>query len=236
MTDRRARVVVLISGTGSNLQSLIDAQADSDFPADVVGVISNRTDAHGLQRARAAGIPTEVLPHREHPCREDYDTALAHAIDAYDPDLVVLAGFMRILTPGFVERYYGRLINIHPSLLPAYRGLHTHERALADGVGEHGASVHFVIPELDAGPVIVQARVPVHPDDTPEALKARVQAQEHRIYPLAVRWIAQGRVQLSDDTVAFDGRTDIAAPVIEADTDLSAQDPLETALASTETS
>ncbi|MFB4203824.1 Phosphoribosylglycinamide formyltransferase [wastewater metagenome] len=220
--SRPLDVVVLISGSGTNLQCLIDGQQRGELPIRIRAVISNRADAGGLERARAAGIPTEVLPHRDYPDREHYDADLVRVVDRHEPGLVVLAGFMRILTPGFVRHYQGRLINIHPSLLPAYRGLHTHERAIADGAAAHGCSVHFVIPELDAGPVIVQARVPVHADDTPETLKARVQEQEHRIYPLAVRLIAEGRVRLDDDGVHVDGEPAAKPPAIDAATDVAA--------------
>lgn len=215
-------VVVLISGNGSNLQSMIDGQASGDLPIDIRAVISNRPNAFGLERARRAGITAEVLDHRGFDSREHYDAALLERVEAYAPGLVVLAGFMRILTPTFVGPMQGRLINVHPSLLPAFRGLHTHERALEAGVEEHGCSVHFVIPELDAGPVIVQARVPVHPDDTPETLARRVQVQEHRIYPLAVRWIAEGRVRMDDHQLLFDGKPRHAPPVVRAEDELAA--------------
>ncbi len=188
------RVLVLISGSGSNLQALIDAQADA--PYRIVAVISNVADAFGLERARRAGIPAEVLSHRAYADRAAYDQALVDLIDRYEPGLVVLAGFMRILTPGFVARYAGRMMNIHPSLLPKFRGLHTHQRALDAGESEHGASVHFVTDELDGGPLIVQARIPVLPGDNAETLAARVLTREHRIYPLAVRWFAEGRLGL----------------------------------------
>jgi len=190
------RLVVLISGSGSNLQALIDAQSTPGSPFRIVAVISNRGDAFGLERARRHAIPTAVLDHRDSPSREDYDTALGALIDRFAPGLVALAGFMRILTPELVARYRGRMLNIHPSLLPKYRGLHTHARAIEAGEREHGASVHFVTAELDGGPVVLQARVPVLPDDTPECLAARVLAQEHRLYPLAVRWFAEGRLRL----------------------------------------
>jgi phosphoribosylglycinamide formyltransferase-1 len=199
MTDpgseaRALRVAVLISGSGSNLQALIDAQADA--PYRIVAVISNVADAFGLERARRAGIPAEVLRHRAYADRAAYDQALGDLIDRYEPGLVVLAGFMRILTPGFVARYAGRMMNIHPSLLPKFRGLHTHQRALDAGESVHGASVHFVTDELDGGPLIVQARIPVLPGDDAETLAARVLTREHRIYPLAVRWFAEGRLGL----------------------------------------
>lgn len=202
--SERLPIVVLVSGGGTNLQAVIDAAQD-DLPVVIRAVISNRADAYGLERARRAGIHTEVLEHKGYPDRDAYDAALMALIDRFQPGLVVLAGFMRILTPDFVRHYAGRLLNIHPSLLPKYRGLDTHARALDDGETEHGASVHFVTPDLDAGPLIVQARVPVRPDDTAETLAARVLEQEHRIYPQAIRWFAEGRLRLEDDTVYLDG-------------------------------
>ena len=199
------KVVVLISGSGSNLQALIDSlQADS--PAQISAVISNRADAFGLQRAAKAGIATQVLDHKAFADREAFDGALIEAIDAYQADLVILAGFMRILTPGFVTHYTGRLLNIHPSLLPKYKGLHTHQRALEAGDAEHGCSVHFVTEELDGGPLVVQAVVPVMADDTPETLAERVHAAEHQIYPLAMHWFAQGRLQLDERGCQLDGQ------------------------------
>lgn len=203
-------VVVLISGSGSNLGALIAAQPR--WPYRIAAVVSNQAAAFGLERARGAGIPTGVLGHRGFPDRAAYDEALAGIIDRYAPGLVVLAGFMRILTPGFVAHYAGRLLNIHPSLLPKFRGLHTHARALEAGEHEHGASVHFVTAELDGGPVIMQARLPVLPDDSPESLAARVLAQEHRLYPRVVGWFAQGRLRLGEDgLVRLDG-TVLGAP------------------------
>jgi phosphoribosylglycinamide formyltransferase-1 len=190
-------VVVLISGSGSNLQALIDSTSVSEHPARIAAVIANRADAYGLQRAQAAGIATQVLDHKQFDGREAFDVALAEAIDTYNAQLVVLAGFMRILTPGLVHHYAGRLLNIHPSLLPKYKGLHTHQRALEAGDSEHGCSVHFVSEELDGGPLVVQAVVPVQPDDSPTSLAQRVHEQEHVIYPLAVRWFAEGRLQLT---------------------------------------
>ncbi|MCG5536416.1 phosphoribosylglycinamide formyltransferase [Ectothiorhodospira mobilis] len=198
-------IVVLISGSGTNLQALIDATARGEIPGRIRGVISNRPGVAGLERAARAGIPTAVVDHRAFSGREDFDRALMARIDAHDPALVVLAGFMRVLTPGFVQHYTGRLINIHPSLLPDFRGLHTHERALEAGVETHGCSIHFVNGELDGGPVIAQARVPVMADDNPQSLAARVQHQEHRLYPRVVRWFCQGRLRLADDgQVHFD--------------------------------
>jgi len=203
MTD--CNVVVLISGSGSNLQALIDSQTE-DSPVRIRAVISNRADAYGLTRAKNAGISTLVLDHKAFGDRESFDEALMQAIDACDPQLVVLAGFMRILTPAFVRHYQGRLLNIHPSLLPKYKGLHTHQRALEAGDTEHGCSVHFVTEELDGGPLAVQATIPVQPGDTPESLAMRVHAQEHRIYPLAVRWFAEGRLRLGEDGALLDGK------------------------------
>jgi phosphoribosylglycinamide formyltransferase-1 len=203
--DQALRVAALISGRGSNLQSIIDACA-GDLPARVVVVISNRPDAPGLQRARQAGIPTRVLDHRRFQDRISFDRALQELLDAFEPGLVVLAGFMRVLSDTFTGHYAGRLLNIHPSLLPRHRGLHTHQRALEAGDVIHGASVHFVTSELDGGPVILQAQVPVHGDDTAESLAARVLEKEHVIYPLAIRWHAQGRLALRDGKVYLDGR------------------------------
>ncbi|GIZ13894.1 phosphoribosylglycinamide formyltransferase [Pseudomonas sp. NCCP-436] len=199
-------IVVLISGSGSNLQALIDSIAQDSNPARIAAVISNRADAYGLVRAQNAGIPTRVLDHRQFDGREAFDAALIEAIDGFDPQLVVLAGFMRILTPGFVNHYTGRLLNIHPSLLPKYKGLHTHQRALEAGDSEHGCSVHFVTEELDGGPLVVQAVLPVLPGDTVESLAQRVHQQEHRIYPLAVRWFAEGRLRLGAQGAMLDGK------------------------------
>jgi phosphoribosylglycinamide formyltransferase-1 len=193
MTEKKLPIVVLISGSGSNLQSIIDA-SHNDLPVEIRAVISNRADAYGLTRAEQAGIPTAVLDHRDHPDRASYDTALRKLIDGYAPQLLVLAGFMRILSDDFVRHYEGRMMNIHPSLLPKYRGLNTHARAIEAGDSEAGCTVHFVTPELDAGPTIIQARVPVLVDDTPETLAARVLEQEHRIYPEAIRRFAEGEL------------------------------------------
>lgn len=188
------KLVILISGRGSNMQALLEAK----LPCRIAAVISNRADADGLAIAKAHGIPALVVEHRKHADRESFDTALAQSIDAFDPDFVALAGFMRILGAGFVSRYRGRLINIHPSLLPAYSGLNTHARALHDGVKIHGCTVHFVTHDLDHGPIIVQAAVPVLSGDTEQALAARVLSQEHRIYPQAISWLCQDQVKLSE--------------------------------------
>ncbi len=204
--NKSLSVVVLISGNGSNLQALIDAAEEENYPARITAVISNRNDAYGLQRARDAGIACRVLPHQEYEGREAYDQALMALIDSFDPGLVVLAGFMRILSADFVEHYSGRLLNIHPSLLPKYKGLHTHQRVLDGGETEHGASVHFVTLELDGGPLILQSSVPVLDDDTQERLAARVLEQEHIIYPQAVKWFAEGRLKLVDGVAMLDNK------------------------------
>jgi len=191
------KIVVLISGSGSNLQQFIDQIESGDINAEISAVISNRADAFGLQRAEKANIPTVVLDHTQFIDRVSFDQSLAQIIDSYDPELIVLAGFMRIVSDEFVAHYQGKLINIHPSLLPKYKGLHTHQRALEDKQKEHGASVHFVIPELDAGPVIVQGIVPVKSDDTEESLAKRVHRIEHIIYPKAIKWLVEGKIDQS---------------------------------------
>lgn len=199
------KVGVLISGRGSNLQALIDVCVDPQFPAEIVLVISNKRDAQGLERAVKAGLPTRVIEHTSFSSREAFDAALDVALRAAKVELVCLAGFMRFLTPGFVEAWHDKLINIHPSLLPAFRGLHTHERVLEAGVRFHGCTVHFVRSELDNGPSIVQAKVPVLPGDDVETLAARVLQVEHRCYPLALKLIAEGRVQITGERVLIDG-------------------------------
>lgn len=193
---RRKRVGILISGRGSNMSALIEAAKAPDYPAQIVGVFSNRAAAKGLEIAAAEGIATKSMAQSSYESREAFDEAISQVLEAWQVDIVCLAGFMRIFTPGFVERWQGRIINIHPSLLPLYRGLDTHARALADRVAEHGCSVHFVTPGLDEGPVILQAKVPVLPDDTPETLAARVLTEEHRLYPEALRRLAAGEVRL----------------------------------------
>ena len=200
------RVVVLISGNGSNLQAIIDKIATDNIPAQVVAVISNKTDAYGLTRARNAGIATETINHANHEDRDAFDKALQIIIDAYQADLVVLAGFMRILSDEFVNHYAGRMVNIHPSLLPKYQGLHTHRRVLEAGDKEHGASVHFVTPELDSGPVILQAKVTVDDNDTEESLAQRVHQVEHIIYPEVIKWFAGQHLSLEGETVLFDNQ------------------------------
>ncbi|MCV6627353.1 MAG: phosphoribosylglycinamide formyltransferase [Cellvibrionaceae bacterium] len=192
------RVVVLISGSGTNLQALIDAQANASLGGEIVAVISNRPGVKGLERAAAADINALTLDHQDFASRELFDTALAELIDQQRPDLVVLAGFMRILTPAFTEHYLGRMLNIHPSLLPKHQGLHTHQRALDAGDTQHGATVHFVTAELDGGPGAVQVAIDILPDDTADSLAARVQRQEHVIYPLAVQWFCQGRLKMDN--------------------------------------
>jgi phosphoribosylglycinamide formyltransferase-1 len=189
------RVVVLISGRGSNMEALLRA----GLPVRFACVISNRPEAHGLKIAHDLGVATAVVDHRAYPDRIAFDAALAEAIDRHAPDLVVLAGFMRVLTEDFVRRYAGRMINVHPALLPAFPGLHTHRRALDAGARVHGCTVHFVTPEVDVGPIIVQAAVPVLANDTEDSLSARVLAQEHRIFPQAVRWFAEGRLDVRAD-------------------------------------
>lgn len=200
------RLVILISGSGSNLQAFIDQCQSGQIKADIAAVIANKADAYGLERAKLAGIKTEIIDHKLFANREAFDTALADAVDAYKPDAVILAGFMRILTAGFVTRFLGRLLNIHPSLLPKYTGLNTHQRAIDANDSEAGASVHFVTAELDGGPVIIQARVPVKPDDTANDLAKRVLEQEHQIYPLATQWLLEGRLQLHEDGAYLDNK------------------------------
>jgi phosphoribosylglycinamide formyltransferase-1 len=213
-------IVILISGRGSNMDAIVQAAIGG---ARISAVISNRADAAGLEFATAHGIPTAVVDHKAFAGRAAFDAALAEAIDAHRPDLVVLAGFMRVLGDDFVRHYEGRLLNIHPSLLPAFPGLHTHRRALEAGVRVHGATVHFVTPTLDCGPVVIQAVVPVLPGDDEATLAARVLAQEHRIYPQAVRWFAAGRLTLDGGQVRVHGETVAQAgwtvPVVEAPAD-----------------
>ncbi|MGV7092373.1 phosphoribosylglycinamide formyltransferase [Siccibacter turicensis] len=199
-------IVVLISGNGSNLQAIIDACESGKIAGTLRAVFSNKADAFGLQRARDAGIPAHALSAGQFATREAFDRELMQEIDAYAPDLVVLAGYMRILSPAFVAHYTGRLINIHPSLLPKYPGLHTHRQVLENGDAEHGTSVHFVTDELDGGPVILQAKVPVFDGDHEADITARVQAQEHAIYPLVVSWFADGRLKMQDNAAWLDGQ------------------------------
>lgn len=198
-------LVVLVSGYGSNLQAILDRVATGSLPVEVRAVVSDRPEAEALKRARAAGVQTETVTPAEFPGKAAYDGALIRAVDRHEPGLVVLAGFMRILGPEFVRRHLGRMLNIHPSLLPKYRGLHTHRRVLEAGDKTHGCSVHFVTEELDGGPVIARAEVPVLPGDDEAALRARVQSCEHRLYPEAIGWYAAGRLRLDGQRAVFDG-------------------------------
>jgi len=197
-------IVVLISGSGSNLQAIIDAIQKEGLPVEIRAVISNRPDAFGLERARAANIPAEVIDHKAFNSRAEYEVELQKLIDQHEPALIVLAGYMRILGNAFVDHYQGRMLNIHPSLLPAFPGLDTHQRALDAAVTEHGASIHFVTNELDGGPVILQASVPLLPNDDAQTLAKRVYVQEHQIYPLAIRWFAESRLTMNAGEVLFE--------------------------------
>jgi len=199
------KVGVLISGRGSNLKALIEACADPAFPAAIALVISNKADAGGLEHARAAGIPCKVISHRDYPTREAFDAGLDRALREAGVELVCNAGFMRILSDGFVAAWHDRQLNIHPSLLPSFKGLHVHERVLEAGVRITGATVHFVRPAMDEGPIVAQAAVPVLPGDTPDSLAARVLEAEHRLYPLALRLVAEGRARVADERVTSDG-------------------------------
>jgi len=198
-------VVILISGRGSNLQAMLEETRTGKLPIEIRAVISNNPAAEGLQRARAAGVPAEIIDHRDYAERSQFDATLMRAIDRHAPRLVILAGFMRILGEAFIRHYAGRLLNIHPSLLPAFKGINTHARALAAGAAQHGASVHFVTNDLDGGPVIVQASVPVRAGDTADTLAARVLHEEHRILPLAIRWFAEERLSIRNGQVLLDG-------------------------------
>jgi len=197
-------IVILISGRGSNMEAVVRAAQAEQWPARIAAVISNKADAKGLEFAAQHGIPTAVVSNKDYPSREAFDAALQEVIDSFSPDLVVLAGFMRILTPGFVAHYEHRMLNIHPSLLPLFPGLHTHEQALASGLATHGATVHFVTAELDHGPLVDQASVPILPGDTADVLAARVLEQEHVMYPRAIRWFIEGRLAVEDGKVNID--------------------------------
>lgn len=201
-----ATVVVLISGNGSNLQALIDAIDAQNIPAKIVAVFSNQKDAYGLQRAKSADIPGITIDHKSFTSRDEYDAQLYQEIQKYSPDLLVLAGFMRILSDKFVENFAGRMLNIHPSLLPKYKGLHTHQRAIEANDVEHGASVHFVTPKLDDGPVILQSKVPVFAQETATELASRVQEQERKMYPLVVKWFCQKRLVMLNNKAYLDGK------------------------------
>ncbi|WP_377894138.1 phosphoribosylglycinamide formyltransferase [Alteromonas sp. R78001] len=204
MSTPSTKLCVLISGNGSNLQAIIDNISAEKLDAEICGVISNRPNAYGLTRAQEAGIKAISLDHMQHDSRERYDKALQAEIESLNPDYIVLAGFMRILTPEFVNTFSGKLVNIHPSLLPKYKGLNTHQQAIDNGDEEHGVSVHFVTPELDGGPVIIQSRVPVFEDDTAVDLADRVQEQERRIYPLVLSWFSAGRLKMVNNKAILD--------------------------------
>jgi phosphoribosylglycinamide formyltransferase 1 len=211
------RLAVLISGQGRNLQAILDAIADGRIPAVAAGVVSNRAEAAGLARARAAGIPAQVVPHTEFAQRADFDAALGDALDAVQPDIVALAGFMRVLGDAFIRRFEGRMVNIHPSLLPKYRGLQTHRRVLEARDAEHGASVHYVTAELDGGPVAIQGQFSVQPQDTEQTLAERVMRDiELKIFPQALAWMSRGDLQYSPAGLRFRGRA-LAAPLTLAD-------------------
>lgn len=203
--QNQTRIVVLISGSGSNLQAIIDQVESGDIPGQLCAVISNKEDVKGLERAALHNIPTHVLNHKQFDCREAFDQSLQSQIDEYQPDLVVLAGFMRILTSGFTQHYLGKMLNIHPSLLPKYQGLHTHRRALEAGDKEHGVTVHFVTAELDGGPIVAQARVSITEKDTEDSLAAKVLIQEHLIYPEAIKMFCEGRLVMKDNLSFIDG-------------------------------
>ena len=205
MSERPCRTAILISGSGSNLQSFIDKSACGDINLDLCVVFSNKPDAYGLTRAHSAGIPTECLEHGDFPDRESFDHAVAGLLDRYAPDLIILAGFMRILSPWFVQHYAGRILNIHPALLPAYPGLDTHQRVLDAGEKWHGSTVHFVTEELDGGPRILQGRLAVKSGESADELCQRVQAVEHQIYPEAAHWFGQGRLEFRDGAAWLDG-------------------------------
>jgi phosphoribosylglycinamide formyltransferase-1 len=201
----KLRIGILISGRGSNMAALIEAAKAADYPAEIALVVSNVADAPGLALAQQAGVPTAVVPHRGQPDRETFDRAVSAELERHGVELVALAGFLRIFSPWFPTHWAGRLINIHPSLLPSFKGLHVQQQAIDAGVRLSGCTVHFVIPDLDAGPVIAQAAVPVLPDDTEATLSARILRQEHRLYPLVVRWFGEGRISLSGAKVAVAG-------------------------------
>ncbi|WP_034899134.1 phosphoribosylglycinamide formyltransferase [Paraglaciecola psychrophila] len=199
-------IVVLLSGNGSNLQAIIDEISRQKINAKIVAVIANQKTAYGLIRAENAGIPAICIDHTSFASREDYDTQMASCINEFNPNLIVLAGFMRILTPAFVENYQGRILNIHPSLLPKYKGLQTHQRAIDAGDEEHGASVHFVTPELDGGPVVLQSKVPIFEQQDAQELADRVQQQERQMYPLVIKWFCEDRLKMIDNKAVLDNQ------------------------------
>ncbi len=215
------RFAVLVSGNGSNLQALMDACTAGRIQGELVGVLSNRPDAFALERAIAAGIATQVLSNQAFSDRDSYDAALIQALETWQPDLLVMAGFMRILTPAFVQHFAGRMLNIHPSLLPKYQGVKTHARAIAAGDTVHGATVHFVTEELDGGPIVLQARVPIFPEDDESSLAERVLSQEHQLYPLVVNWFCQQRLRMQDGQAWLDGQPLPALGYASDDEDLA---------------
>lgn len=215
------RFAVLVSGNGSNLQALMDACTAGRIQGELVGVLSNRPDAFALERAKAAGIATQVLSNQAFSDRDSYDAALIQALETWQPDLLVMAGFMRILTPAFVQHFAGRMLNIHPSLLPKYQGVKTHARAIAAGDTVHGATVHFVTEELDGGPIVLQARVPIFPEDDESSLAERVLSQEHQLYPLVVNWFCQQRLRMQDGHAWLDGQPLPALGYASDDEDLA---------------
>ncbi|ODT06823.1 MAG: phosphoribosylglycinamide formyltransferase [Mesorhizobium sp. SCN 65-20] len=208
MSTQRKRTVILISGRGSNMAALIDAAADPDFPAEIVGVISDKADAPGLGIAVSRGIATRIVARADHDSKQAHDAAIDAALATFGAEIVALAGYMRLLTTGFVEKWQGRMINIHPALLPSFKGLDTHQRALDAGIRVHGCTVHFVTPEMDDGPIIAQAAVPVLVDDNEATLSARVLKAEHRLYPLALKLFAEGKVRMDGRRVAYSGFDD----------------------------
>jgi phosphoribosylglycinamide formyltransferase-1 len=205
--NKQKSIVVLVSGNGSNLQAIIDDISQHKINAKISAVIANQETAYGLTRAENAGIPAIFIDHKNFTSREEYEAKMANCIDEFSPNLIVLAGFMRILTPTFVEHFQGRMLNIHPSLLPKYKGLHTHQRAIDAGDNEHGASVHFVTPELDGGPVVLQSKVPVFDQQDAQELADRVQQQERQMYPLVIKWFCEDRLKMIDNHAVLDNQT-----------------------------
>ncbi len=205
-TDDYKSIVVLISGNGSNLQAIIEHIYERKIPAKITAVFSNRADAYGLERAKQSDISANFIDHKAFDCRDSYDAHMRQEIDKYSPDLIVLAGFMRILSANFVQHFQGRMLNIHPSLLPKYKGLHTHQRAIDEGDTEHGASVHFVTPDLDGGPVVLQSKVPIFPEQTTDELSQRVQEQERQMYPLVIKWFCQDRLAMKNNRAYLDDK------------------------------